>query len=103
MTNGLLADKRFGYLDPGERESKMPFDELKLQAFNYAHGTDMKHSTRTVFSTIVALSEGRERFKLRDTHLAKAASVHRDTVIEAKKELKNGSFLKIDRNYYTFL
>ena len=103
VTSNLLEDKRFGYLDRGERESKMPFDELKLQAFNYAQGTDMKPSTRTVFLTIVSLSEGRDQFKLRDAHIAKAARVHRDTVIQAKKELTNGSFLKINGNIYTFL
>jgi hypothetical protein len=103
VTNDLLENKRFGYLDRGERESKMPFDELKLQAFNYAQGTDMKPSTRTVLLTIVSLSEGRDRFKLRDAQIAKAASVHRDTVIQAKKELTTGSFLKIKSNDYTFL
>jgi hypothetical protein len=103
VTNYLFENKRFGYLDPGERESKMPFDELKLQAFNYALATHMKQSTRTVLLTVVSLSEGRDRFKLRDAHIAKAARVHRDTVIQAKKELTNGSFLKINKNIYTFL
>ena len=103
VTNDLLEDKRLGYLDPGERKSKMPFDELKLQTFNYAQGADMKPTSRTVLLTVVSLSEGRDRFKLRDAHIAKAARVHRDTVIQAKKELTNGSFLEIKGNYYTFL
>jgi hypothetical protein len=103
VTNDLLEDKRFGYLDPGERESKMPFDELKLQTFNYAQGTDMRPTTQKIFLMIVSLSKGRDRFKLRDSNLAVAAGVHRDTVIQAKKELTNGSFMKIKGNVYTFL
>lgn len=104
--DNLLEDKRFGYLDLGERESKMPFDDRKLQAFNYALAIEMKHTTRTIFLTIVSLSEGRSRVKLRDAHIAKSACVHRDTVVQAKNELSNGSFLKIEgvnRNTYKFL
>jgi len=103
VTNDLFKDKRFRYLDPGERESKMPFDELKLQAFNYAQGTNMKPSTQKVFLRIVALSQGRSRFKLKDMRVAENSGMHRDTVIQAKKELNNGDFLKIEGNIYTIL
>ena len=52
---------------------------------------------------IVSKASGRDRFKLNDSNLADAVGVHRATVIRAKKELANGSFLKIKGNIYTFL
>jgi DNA-binding XRE family transcriptional regulator len=52
---------------------------------------------------IVSKASGRDRFKLSDSNLADAVGVHRTTVIRAKKELANFSFLKINGNIYTFL
>ena len=78
-------------------------DEQQLQALRYAQGTDMKLATQAVFLMIVSKASGRDRFKLNDFNLADAVSVHRATVIRAKKELVNGSFLKIKGNIYTFL
>ena len=63
----------------------------------------MKLATQAVFLMIVSKASGRDRFKLNDSNLADAVGVHRATVIRAKKELANGSFLKIKGNIYTFL
>ena len=91
------------YRSNHDREGRTPVDEQQLQALRYAQGTDMKLTTQGVFLMIVSLSSGRGRFKLSDSNLADAVGVHRATVIRAKKELANGSFLKINGNIYTFL
>jgi hypothetical protein len=91
------------YRSSHDREGRTPVDEQQLQALKYAQGTYMKPATQKIFLMIVSLAKGRDRFKLRDADIAKASSVHRDTVIQAKKELTSGSFLKIKGNIYTFL
>jgi hypothetical protein len=86
-----------------DREGRTPVDEQQLQALRYAQGTDMKLATQAIFLMIVSKASGRDRFKLSDSNLADAVGVHRTTVIRAKKELANFSFLKIKGNIYTFL
>ena len=91
------------YLSNHDREGKKPVDEQQLQALRYAQGTDMNPATQAIFLMIVSKASGRDRFKLSDSNLAEAVGVHRTTVIRAKKELANFSFLKINGNIYTFL
>ncbi len=93
------------YRNKHDREGKMPFDELQRQASNYALATKMKATTQKVFLTIVALSQGRSKFKIFDSIVADNSDVHRTTVVRVKKELKlnNSNFLKIEGNIYTVL
>ncbi len=91
------------YRSNNDREGRTPVDEQQLQALKYAQGTDMKLATQAIFLMIVSKASGRDRFKLSDSNLADAVGVHRTTVIRAKKELANFSFLKINGNIYTFL
>jgi hypothetical protein len=91
------------YLSKHDREGKKPVDEQLLQATRYAQGTDMNPATQAIFLMVVSKASGRDRFKLSDSNLANAVGVHRTTVIRAKKELANFSFLKINGNIYTFL
>ncbi|MDA0596539.1 MAG: hypothetical protein O2921_08210 [Chloroflexi bacterium] len=91
------------YLSKHDLEGKKPVDEQLLQATRYAQGTGMKPTTQAIFLMIVSKASGRDRFKLSDSNLADAVDLHRTTVIRAKKELANFSFLKINGNIYTFL
>ncbi len=98
---GLLV-----YRKKHDREGKMPFDILKLEALDYALATKMKPRTEKVFLTIVVLSKGRSGFKLRDARVAEASGLDRGTVIKAKKEIRKGDFLKIEgarNNTYTII
>jgi hypothetical protein len=102
VTNHLLENGRFGYLDPGERESKMPLDELKLQALNYASGSEMDPTTQKLFLALVTKSAGRDRFKLTNAELAKAAGVDRSTVKRLKQKFGDNNFITCEGNFYRF-